>query len=266
MPLRFRCPRCQSPIELHENTAGKEGTCPKCKQEIGIPEFLLPVDSNPPVQALSETILDHPTYKRVVRSPVARVDIPVQPPAVHDATNDRKEAQQKTRHFKFEAMDTTGKEVKDSVDAMNQVEAQQKIRQMGYFVTRLVDEDKPLRDGHLHKAKKTRRLRKGLPRAFPKPYPDLWNYMCPHCQECFQFDRDQLRRPFWWPFTPKIECPYCNARFYEDPDFIVAQPAQGPLPPLGKQKTRRSYLREIVVCLVAAVLTALILTALGLAR
>lgn len=41
--------------------------------------------------------------------------------------------------FKFEAMDTTGGEVKSSVDAMNEEEAQQKIRQMGYFVTKLIE-------------------------------------------------------------------------------------------------------------------------------
>src|SRR5438552_1674255 len=39
--------------------------------------------------------------------------------------------------FKFEAMDTTGSEVKDSIDAVNEEEAQQKIKQMGYFVTKL---------------------------------------------------------------------------------------------------------------------------------
>ena len=39
--------------------------------------------------------------------------------------------------FKFEAMDTTGTEVKDSVDAATEEEAQQKIRQMGYFVTKI---------------------------------------------------------------------------------------------------------------------------------
>jgi type IV pilus assembly protein PilB len=39
--------------------------------------------------------------------------------------------------FRFEAMDTTGGEVKDSVEAATEEEAQQKIRQMGYFVTRL---------------------------------------------------------------------------------------------------------------------------------
>src|ERR1041384_4782956 len=36
-------------------------------------------------------------------------------------------------------MDTTGGEVKDSVEATNEEEAQQKIRQMGYFVTRLTE-------------------------------------------------------------------------------------------------------------------------------
>lgn len=41
--------------------------------------------------------------------------------------------------FKFEAMDTTGTEVKDSVDAATEEEAQQKIRQMGYFVTKLTE-------------------------------------------------------------------------------------------------------------------------------
>jgi type IV pilus assembly protein PilC len=39
--------------------------------------------------------------------------------------------------YKFEAMDTTGTEVKDSVDASNEEEASQKIKAMGYFVTKL---------------------------------------------------------------------------------------------------------------------------------
>jgi type IV pilus assembly protein PilC len=41
--------------------------------------------------------------------------------------------------YKFEAMDTTGGEVKSSVDALNEEEAQQKIRQMGYFVTKITE-------------------------------------------------------------------------------------------------------------------------------
>src|SRR5207302_11208006 len=39
--------------------------------------------------------------------------------------------------FKFEAMDTTGSEVKDTVEAPSEEEAQQKIKQMGYFVTKI---------------------------------------------------------------------------------------------------------------------------------
>ena len=40
-------------------------------------------------------------------------------------------------NYKFEAMDELGVEVKDSVDAASEEEAQQKIRQMGYFVTKI---------------------------------------------------------------------------------------------------------------------------------
>jgi type IV pilus assembly protein PilC len=42
--------------------------------------------------------------------------------------------------YKFEAMDTTGGEVKDSVDALSEEEAQQKIKQMGYFVTKITEQ------------------------------------------------------------------------------------------------------------------------------
>src|SRR5436305_10539406 len=41
--------------------------------------------------------------------------------------------------FKFEALDTTGGEVKDSIQAMSEEEAQQKIKQMGYFVTKITE-------------------------------------------------------------------------------------------------------------------------------
>jgi len=41
--------------------------------------------------------------------------------------------------YKYEAMDTSGQEVKDSVDATSEDEAQQKIRQMGYFVTKITE-------------------------------------------------------------------------------------------------------------------------------
>lgn len=39
--------------------------------------------------------------------------------------------------FQFEAMDATGQEIKDVVEAPSQEEAQQTIRQMGYFVTKI---------------------------------------------------------------------------------------------------------------------------------
>jgi type IV pilus assembly protein PilC len=41
--------------------------------------------------------------------------------------------------YKFEALDTTGGEVKDSIQALNEEEAQQKIKQMGYFVTKIIE-------------------------------------------------------------------------------------------------------------------------------
>src|SRR5712672_1586662 len=41
--------------------------------------------------------------------------------------------------FKFEAMDTAGSEVKDAVEAPSEEEAQQKIKQMGYFVTKITE-------------------------------------------------------------------------------------------------------------------------------
>ena len=39
--------------------------------------------------------------------------------------------------FQFEAMDATGQEIRDVVDAENQEEAQATIRKMGYFVTKI---------------------------------------------------------------------------------------------------------------------------------
>ena len=41
--------------------------------------------------------------------------------------------------YKYEAMDTGGSEVKDSIEAATEEEAQQKIRQMGYFMTKLTE-------------------------------------------------------------------------------------------------------------------------------
>src|SRR5437867_1343785 len=49
--------------------------------------------------------------------------------------------------FKFEAMDSTGAEVKDSIEAGSEEEAQQKIKQMGYFVTKLTESAKKGKKG-----------------------------------------------------------------------------------------------------------------------
>ncbi len=39
--------------------------------------------------------------------------------------------------YQFEAMDATGQEIKDVIDAATEEEAQTTIRQMGYFVTKI---------------------------------------------------------------------------------------------------------------------------------
>jgi type IV pilus assembly protein PilC len=62
--------------------------------------------------------------------------------------------------FKFEALDTAGTEVKDSIEAISEEEAQQKIRQMGYFVTKLTAVSQAKKGGKKKggKRKKTRTL------------------------------------------------------------------------------------------------------------
>src|SRR5262249_43925833 len=59
--------------------------------------------------------------------------------------------------YKFEAMDTTGAEVKDSVDAASEEEAQQKIRQMGYFVTKITESSGGRKKGKKEGKRKGRR-------------------------------------------------------------------------------------------------------------
>src|SRR3954471_23905112 len=44
--------------------------------------------------------------------------------------------------YQYEAMDHTGREVKDTIDASTQEEAQQLIRQKGYFVTKISERAK----------------------------------------------------------------------------------------------------------------------------
>jgi type IV pilus assembly protein PilC len=61
--------------------------------------------------------------------------------------------------YKYEAMSATGEEVKDVIDAASEDEAQQKIRQMGYFVTRL-QEQAGQKKGGKGKKKKSGKKRK----------------------------------------------------------------------------------------------------------
>jgi type IV pilus assembly protein PilC len=67
--------------------------------------------------------------------------------------------------YQYEAMDTTGGEVKDTIQAGSEEEAQQKIRSLGYFVTRLVEiADKKKKDKKKQgpqKSKKTKVLTLG---------------------------------------------------------------------------------------------------------
>src|SRR5437588_1415514 len=56
--------------------------------------------------------------------------------------------------YKFEAMDTAGGEVKDAVDAPSEEEAQQKIKQMGYFVTKITEVAVGKKKGKKHGGKR----------------------------------------------------------------------------------------------------------------
>jgi type IV pilus assembly protein PilC len=64
--------------------------------------------------------------------------------------------------FQYEAMDHTGREVKDSIDAATQEEAQQLIRQKGFFVTKIAEKAK--------KAKTSARGKKGGGRRRKKAF------------------------------------------------------------------------------------------------
>ena len=59
--------------------------------------------------------------------------------------------------FKFEAMDTTGAEVKDAVEAPTEEEAQQKIKQMGYFVTKITQISGKAKKGKKKKGQRKKR-------------------------------------------------------------------------------------------------------------
>jgi type IV pilus assembly protein PilC len=55
--------------------------------------------------------------------------------------------------YQYEAMDHTGREVKDTIDASTQEEAQQLIRQKGFFVTKIAERTKAAKKGKAPKKK-----------------------------------------------------------------------------------------------------------------
>ncbi len=65
--------------------------------------------------------------------------------------------------YQYEAMDHTGREVKDTIDASTQEEAQQLIRQKGFFVTKIAERTKAAKKG---KAPKKKTGGKGKKKSF----------------------------------------------------------------------------------------------------
>jgi hypothetical protein len=57
-------------------------------------------------------------------------------------TEETKEKKSKFR-YDYEAMDTTGTEVKDSINASSEEEAQQKVKELGYALTKITKSNKP---------------------------------------------------------------------------------------------------------------------------
>ena len=64
--------------------------------------------------------------------------------------------------FQYEAMDHTGREVKDSIDAATQEEAQQLIRQKGFFVTKIAEKAKKAKQSARKKGGGGRRRKKAF--------------------------------------------------------------------------------------------------------
>ena len=61
--------------------------------------------------------------------------------------------------YQFEAMDATGQEIRDVLDAASEDEAQTTIRQMGYFVTKI-----SVKKGAGTLAEQAKKKKRGLPK------------------------------------------------------------------------------------------------------
>ncbi|HUG17720.1 MAG TPA: type II secretion system F family protein [Planctomycetaceae bacterium] len=64
--------------------------------------------------------------------------------------------------FQYEAMDNSGMEVKDTIEASTEADAQQKIRDQGYFVTRIQEKRSKKKKGPEPKAKQGPRKKRGF--------------------------------------------------------------------------------------------------------
>jgi Zn-dependent protease with chaperone function len=59
MPIRFRCPRCESKIRVRDSYAGKAARCPTCKKKIRIPASKATGDPDAkPTARLQQTVRD----------------------------------------------------------------------------------------------------------------------------------------------------------------------------------------------------------------
>jgi transcription initiation factor IIE alpha subunit len=38
MPIKFKCPHCQTALEAVDESAGKKGSCPMCGQVVSVPK------------------------------------------------------------------------------------------------------------------------------------------------------------------------------------------------------------------------------------
>src|SRR3569623_162329 len=62
--------------------------------------------------------------------------------------------------YQYEAMDHTGREVKDTINASTQEEAQQLIRQKGFFVTKIAERSEKKAKGKAGSKKGGRKVKK----------------------------------------------------------------------------------------------------------
>ena len=94
--------------------------------------------------------------------------------------------------FQYEAMDNTGREVKDTIDASTQEEAQQLIRQKGFFVTKISERAKAkkkgpagAKKGRVARARRSRsRSARSRPSSFARSPASSRRSRTPACRSC----------------------------------------------------------------------------------